>query len=57
MLKNLFWIVINKNGTYAGIPCLSWEEARELAVQEEGRRIFVIDGGLDEVTNSPSGLI
>lgn len=39
---NEFWIVINSNGTYAGIPCATFEEATELAAQKEGRRIFLV---------------
>lgn len=34
--------VINANGTYAGMPCVTYEEARELAAQQEGRKIFEI---------------
>ena len=36
------YVVINKDGTYAGLPCLHFEEARELANQQEGRQIFKI---------------
>jgi hypothetical protein len=34
------WVVIKCDGHYAGVPCLSWEEARELAAQHEGSHIF-----------------
>lgn len=33
------YAVINPDGTYAGVPCTSEEEARELAAQKEGRVI------------------
>lgn len=35
--ENLSYAVINPDGTYAGAPCTSEEEARELAAQKEGR--------------------
>jgi hypothetical protein len=35
----LKYVVINPDGTYAGVPCTSEEEARELAAQKEGRII------------------
>lgn len=55
--RNLIWIVIEKCGTYAGIPCLSYEEARELANQNEGRRIYVLDWKECDVTDSENGLL
>ena len=42
MTENYRFCVINANGTYAGVPCVTYEEARELAAQQEGRRIFEI---------------
>lgn len=42
MTENYRFCVINANGTYAGMPCVTYEEARELAAQCEGRRIFEI---------------
>ena len=36
------YVVINKDGTYVGLPCLRYEEARELANQQEDRQIFKI---------------
>ena len=53
----MIWIVINPDSTYAGVPCLSWEEARELAAQKEGRRIFNVDPNEEDVTDHPNGLI
>jgi hypothetical protein len=35
--ETLRYAVINPDGTYAGAPCTSEEEARELAAQREGR--------------------
>jgi hypothetical protein len=37
--ETLRFAVINPDGTYAGVPCTSEEEARELAAQKEGRII------------------
>lgn len=37
--ESLKYAVINPDGTYAGVPCTSEEEARELAAQKEGRVI------------------
>ena len=34
------YAVIKPNGEYAGVPCESVDEARELAAQEEGRVVF-----------------
>lgn len=33
------YVVINPDGTYAGVLCDSYEEARELATQKKGRVI------------------
>lgn len=38
------WAVIKADGTFAGVPCLSYEEARELSAQHEGSRIFDLRG-------------
>lgn len=38
----MFTVVINPDGTCAGVPCKSEEEARELANQKEGRKIFSV---------------
>jgi hypothetical protein len=45
--ETLRYAVINPDGTYAGVPCTSEEEARELAAQKEGR-IIVELGALKE---------
>lgn len=37
------WAVIKDDGIFAGAPCTSWEEARELATQHEGARIFYLE--------------
>lgn len=55
--RDMIWIVINPDSTYAGVPCLSWEEARELAAQKEGRRIFNVNPNEEDVTDHPNGLI
>lgn len=38
----MMWAVVKENGHFAGVICESWEEARELAAQEEGRMIWVM---------------
>ena len=37
------WAVINDDGTFAGRPCLTYEEARELAAQDPKRHIYKLD--------------
>lgn len=34
------YAVVKEDGTFAGVPCLSWEEAAILAAGHEGSRIF-----------------
>lgn len=53
--SKLIWVVINPDGTYAGAPCVTWEEALELSSQREGRRIYIIDIREDDVTNCKYG--
>ena len=55
--RNMIWIVINSDGTYAGVPCITWEEARELVAQKEGRRVFNIDPNMEDVTESKDGML
>lgn len=40
---DLLWAVIKADGTYAGAPCFSWEEARELSNQHKGSKIFIME--------------
>ena len=53
--ETLKYAVINSDGTYAGVPCTSEEEARELAAQQEGRIIVELgalrEGALDKLKN------
>ena len=37
---NDLWCVVKDDGTYAGIPCLTYAEARCLADNHEGANIF-----------------
>ncbi len=53
----MLWIVLNPDGTYAGVPCLSWEEAREMVAQKKGRWVLNVDPVIEDVTNSANGLI
>lgn len=34
------YCVVKNDGTFAGCPCTSWEEARELQNQHEKSKIF-----------------
>lgn len=34
------WCVVKEDGTFAGVPCLSIEEAIELTANHEGSKIF-----------------
>lgn len=34
------WCVVKDDGTFAGKPCLAWEEAREIQAQHEGAHIY-----------------
>jgi hypothetical protein len=40
-IPNLFYTVVKADGTYAGVPCLTAEEAYELASQHPGSEIFI----------------
>lgn len=51
----LVYAVINPDGTFAGVPCVSEEEARELAAQKEGRIIVKLDE-VDQGTLNEGGL-
>ena len=46
--ENLSYAVINPDGTYAGAPCISEEEARELAAQKEGRVVVKLEAVKNE---------
>jgi hypothetical protein len=36
------WAVVKETGTFAGVPCTSYEEARDLSAQHEGSQIFLL---------------
>ncbi len=40
-IQNLFYTVVKADGTYAGVPCLTTEEAYELGAQHPGSKIFI----------------
>ena len=40
-IPNLFYTVVKADGTYAGRPCLTAEEAYDLGSQHPGSEIFV----------------
>lgn len=42
-METLRYAVVNPDGTYAGVPCITFEEALQMAAQREGRRIFALE--------------
>lgn len=40
-IPNLLYTVVKADGTYAGCPCYTAEEAYELASQHPGSKIFI----------------
>lgn len=49
------WAVVKKDGTFAGVPCASYNEARDLAAQHEGAKIFFLAYEPDE-DDEPDGI-
>lgn len=49
--EELKYAVIKPDGSFAGVPCTTEEEARELAAQEEGRIIVKLDEADIEALN------
>ena len=43
------WAVVKGDGTFAGVPCASYGEARDLAAQHEGAKIFFLAYEPDEL--------
>ena len=47
MARNFDWLdklyaVVKEDGTFAGIPCTSFEEAKELSAQHEESHIYIM---------------
>ena len=42
------WAVVKEDGSFAGVPCASYGEARDLAAQHEGAKIFFLAYEPDE---------
>ena len=57
MKKEIIWIVLNANDTYAGAPCYSWEEAEELLAQDKERKAYILNLLDSDVTDSYNGLV
>ena len=59
--ETLRFAVINPDGTYAGVPCTSEEEARELAAQKEGRIVVELsplkEGIFDKLKDKVAGAV
>ena len=47
-LNSALWAVVKNNGEYAGVPCRSYEEARDLAAQHKNAKIFFLAYEPDE---------
>lgn len=37
------WAVVNEDGIFVGVPCLSYEEAKELVNQHENSHIYTMN--------------
>lgn len=48
------WAVVKDNGDFAGNPCLSWEEAREISANHEGSKIYEMALDRDQINESVS---
>lgn len=42
------WAVIKEDGSFAGVPCTSFDEARELANQHEGSHVYNLSIDYDD---------
>lgn len=50
------WAVVKADGSFAGVPCASYEEARDLAAQHEGSKIFFLAYEPDEDDDEPDDI-
>ena len=41
--NDAIWAVVSEDGTFVGVPCLSYEEAKELANQHENSHIYAME--------------
>ena len=41
-MKERMFAVVKEDGTFAGVPCESFEEARELSAQHENSHIYIM---------------
>ena len=57
MKNRIVWIVLNDDLTYAGRPCYSWEEAKELLAQDPNRTAYILELNESDVTHSVNGYI
>ncbi len=46
----MMYVVINRDGTFAGRCCETIDAARELACQESGRRVYILTESRDTET-------
>lgn len=54
--EDVRWAVVKADGTFAGVPCASYEEARDLAAQHEGSKIFFLAYEPDEDDDEPDDI-
>ena len=50
------WAVIKEDGSFAGCPCLCYEEARELANQHEGSVVFRMESDDLSIYDEPNDI-
>ena len=54
------WAVIKEDGSFAGVPCTRFEEARELSAQHEGSHIYIMalddDNELEVYDDEPTNI-
>ena len=55
MKNGVKWMVLNKNGTYAGVLCETWEETQEMLTQDPERTAYILDLNECDVTHSKNG--
>lgn len=54
--EDVRWAVGKADGSFAGVPCASYEEARDLAAQHEGSKIFFLAYEPDEDDDEPDDI-
>ena len=55
--NDTLYAVIKDDGNFAGVPCTSFDEARELAAQHKGAKIFFLTYEPDEPDDNDVDLV